>query len=184
MAAFNLEEAARLGRSETLPPKWTKFSVSRATVWSNFIVYASGALLLLGFAIYLFITGLLTSSSGQTTAPFAPLALLVLGFIFLTVSLRILPPLIRSDLHFFLITPDGFVNAAGSRLVGLPFTEISSASREPGLLGVKLVVRPRSGKLLVLPIGRIYGARKLREMEDALTAALKQPGQSKRQKRK
>jgi hypothetical protein len=184
MAAFNLEEAARQGRSGTIPPKWTRFSVSRGAAWSNLIIYSIGSLFILGSAIYLFITGALSSGPGQTTSPFLLLVLLVLGFLFLGVSLRVLPTLIRSDRHFFLITPDGFVSVAGSKLVGLPFTEISSASREPGLMGTKLVVRQRAGKALVLPIGRTYGARALREMEEALTAALKAPTQSKRQKRK
>ncbi len=179
MAAFNLEEAARQGRSGTIPPNWTRFSVSRAAVWSNGIIYFVGALLLFGSAVYLFIT-----DSGQTSTPFASVALLVLGVIFLVVSLRILPPLLKSSHHFFLITTSGFVHVAGSRLVGLPFAEISSASREPGLLGTKLVVRQRSGKTLVLPIGRVYGARALREIEDALTAALKSSDQSKRGKHK
>jgi len=182
MAAFDLEETARQGRSGAIPPKWTRFSVSRSAVWLNLIIYGAGALILLGVAIYLFITGVFSASPGQTTSPFLALALAVLGFVFLAVSLRVLPALINGAGHFFLITPDGFVLVAGKKLVGLPFTELRHASREPGLLGAKLVAQRRSGRPLALPIGRIYGTRALREMEEALAAGLKPADRNKKGK--
>jgi ribulose 1,5-bisphosphate carboxylase large subunit-like protein len=43
------------------------------------------------------------------------------------------------------------------------------------LLGAKLVVQRPGGKTLVLPLGRVYGTRALREMEDALTVGINAP---------
>ncbi len=184
MAAFDLEEAARQGRSGAIPPKWNRFSVSRGTLWFNLTVYGIAALILIGAAVYVFITGVFSSNSSPISAPFEAGALLILGFIFLAVSLRVLPALINSAGHFFLITPNGFVLVSGRRLVGLPLSEIRAASREQGMLGAKLVVQPHAGRPLILPIGRIYGTRALREMEEALMAGLKPADQDKRKKRK
>ena len=108
----------------------------------------------------------------------------VLGLIFLSITLRLIPPLLNRAGHFFLVTTDGFVLAAGRKLSGLPLTEISAASREPGLMGAKLVLQRRSEKALVLPIARVYGTRALREMEETLTTAIKASGQQKKKKTK
>ena len=170
MPAFDLQAAARQGRSGTIPPTWTRFPISRVTLWLNFISYGLGALIFLTIPlIYL----LITRASSQNISLLEALVAFILGLIFLRISLGLLPPVIQRARHFLLVTPDGFVQVAGRKVVGLAFTEISSARAEPGLLGAKLVVHQRAGKALVLPIGRIYGGRTLRKMEEALSASAK-----------
>lgn len=177
MAAFNSEEAARQGRSGTIPAGWKKYAVSRGALWLNVLSYAGCGLVLAGAALYLLISG-----SAQTTSIIEFSVLVILAFIFLLIGLRLLPPLRNPATHFFLITTDGFVQVAGQKVSGLSFAEISAARREPGLLGTKLVVQRRSGTTLVLPIGRVYGAGTLREIEEALTASIKPDGQGKPKK--
>jgi hypothetical protein len=185
MAAFNLEEAARQGRSEMIPAAWTKFPASRGAIWFNFITYTIGGLFVLGLAVYLFVTGSLPGdSSGEGgLEPFEVLAFLIFGCLFLAVGLRMIPSLLKSDQYFFLITGEGFVYVAGKELAGLPFTEISSAYRQTGWLGGKLVVRQNVGKALVLPLGRLFTTRAVREMEEGLLAALQPANKSKRANR-
>jgi len=185
MAAFNVEEAARQGRSDTIPPTWTKFPASRSAIRSNIIIYIVGAALLFGLAAYLFTTG---SMPGGTRgddgfAPFELVALFLFGCLFLSISLRLIPPLLKSDQYFCLITSDGFVYAADKKLIGSPLAEISTAYRQVGLLGGKLVVRQHSGSVLNIPLGRFYTTQAVREVEEMLNASLKSVGKSKREKR-
>ncbi|HEU5200177.1 MAG TPA: hypothetical protein VFU32_11100 [Ktedonobacterales bacterium] len=180
MAAFDREEAARQGRGETIPTGWTKFAPSSRALWLNLISYGLCALLLFGLIPFLLITG----NTGQAVSPLEAAASFGLGLIFLFILLRLIPPLLNKAGHFFLVTTDGFVLVAGRKVIGMPLAEISAASREPGLLGAKLVIQQRTGKALALPIGRVYGTRALREMEETLAAAIKASGQEKRKKTK
>jgi hypothetical protein len=168
MAAFDKEEAAQQGRKGIIPPTWTRFSISRVALWINLIGYGLGALVFLAVPLYLLI-----AMSGQGIAPVEDGIGFLLGLIFLWITLRLLPPAIQSAQHFCLMTPGGFVQVAGKKVVGLPMAEIRSARVEPGLLGAKLVVQQTTGKALVLPIGRIYGGRTLRKMEEALNGSAK-----------
>ncbi len=185
MAAFNLEDAARQGRSEAIPPTWTKFPASRGAIRTNLIIYLVGAVLIFGLAIYLAVTGSLPGGTNgdQGLAPVELLLLLVFGCVFLVIGLRMIPPLFKSDQYFFLLTPNGFVYAAGKKLVGLPFTDVRGAYRQPGLLGGKLVILQHAGKSLVLSLGRYYSTQTVREMEEALNAALKPASKNKPKKR-
>lgn len=180
MAAFNIEEAARQGHGENIPAGWTRFSPSSRALWLNLISYGLCTLLLFGLIPYLLITG----TTSQAVSPLEAGASFVLGLLFLSIFLRLIPPLLNRAGHFFLVTTEGFVLVAGRKLTGLPLTEISAASREPGLLGAKLVLQRRSEKALVLPIARVYGTRALREMEETLTAAINASGQQKKKKTK
>ena len=180
MAAFNTEDAARQGRSEAIPTGWTKYSPSNRALWLNLISYGLCMLLLFGLIPFLLITG----NTRQPVSPLEAAASCVLGLIFFSIFLRLIPPLLNRAGHFLLVTSDGFVLVAGRKVTGMPFTETSTASREPGLLGAKLVIQRRSGKALALPIGRVYGTRALREMEETLTAAIKASSQEKRKKTK
>jgi hypothetical protein len=186
--AFDLEEAARQGRSGTIPAEWTIFRVARGALWLNLLSYAACALLLLGVAAYLFVSNsALLPGNSANASPISPLeaaAFVVLGFIFLIVVVRLLPALINEAGHFFLVTREGFVAVAGRRVVGLPFGEMKTASREAGLLGAKLVVQRKTGKTLVLPLGRIYGTRALRQMEEVLTTGINAPNDERTGKRK
>jgi hypothetical protein len=184
MAAFNLEEAARQGHGETTPPGWTKFPASHGVILANLLIYIIGAAVVFGLAVYISITGSLPGGANgdQGFAPLEFVALLIFGCIFLVVGLRMIPALLKGDQYFFLITNSGFVYVAGKKLMGLPFAEISSAYRQVGLLGGKLVVRQRAGKTLVVPLGRLYSAHTVHQMEEALAASLK-PASSKRGKR-
>jgi hypothetical protein len=180
MAAFDKEEAARQGRGETIPTGWTKYTPSSRALWLNLISYGLCTLLLFGLIPLLLITG----DTGQTVSPLEAAASSVLGLVFLFIFLRLIPPLLNKAGHFFLVTNIGFVLVAGRKVIGLPLAEISAASREPGLLGAKLVIQQRSGKALALSIGRVYGTRALREMEETLTSTLKASDQGKRKKAK
>jgi len=186
MAAFNMEEAARQGRGETIPAGWARFPASRGALWTNFTIYTVGAALIFGLAVYLFITGSLPGGTpgDQGLAPYEFVGLLIFGCLFLSVGLRLIPPLRKSSRYFFLITPDGFVYVADKKLVGLAMSEISSAYRQTGWLGGKLVVMRNADRSLVLRIGHFYPVQTIREIEETLIAALKPASQSKRDKRK
>lgn len=185
MAAFNLEEAARQGRGETLPAGWTRFPASRGALWTNFTIYTVGAVLVFGLAAYLFITGSLPGGApgDQGFAPFEFVGLLIFGGLFLSVGLRLIPPLRKSSRYFFLITPDGFVYVADKKLVGLSLSEISSAYRQTGWLGGKLIVLRNADRSLALRIGHFYPVRTIREIEETLIAALKPASRNKSRKR-
>ncbi|HEY7357569.1 MAG TPA: hypothetical protein VH590_13920 [Ktedonobacterales bacterium] len=185
MAAFNMEEAARQGRSEPLPAGWTKFPASRGATLTNVLIYIIGAALVFGLAAYIALTGSLPGGTpgDQGLAPIEFVALLGFGVVFLVVGLRMIPALRNSDQYFFLLTREGFVYAAGKKLMGLPFAEISGAYRQSGLLGGKLVVNRHTGRALVVPLGRFYTTQAVREIEETLNASLKSGGGSKRGKR-
>ena len=186
--AFDLEAAARQGRSGTIPPEWTMFRVVRGTVWLNLLSYLACGVLLIGLAIYLSATNssYLPGSSGNDL-PISPIGwvlLIVLGFLFLLIVVRLLPPLINGAGHFFLVTQEGFVVVEGRRVVGLPFNEMKAANRGAGMLGAKLVVQRKVGRALVLSLGRVYGARALRQMEETLNAGINAPQENQPKTRK
>ncbi|HEY7347529.1 MAG TPA: hypothetical protein VH599_04365 [Ktedonobacterales bacterium] len=185
MAAFDIEEAALQGRGEAIPPVWARFAVSRSAIWTNFTIYTVGAVLTFGLAAYLFIAGSLPGGSNgdDGLAPIEFVALLACGCLFLSVGLRLIPPLRKSSQYFFLVTPDGFVFVAGKKLIGSPFTKITSAYRQPGLLGGKLVVLREADRSLALRIGHFYSVQTIREIEEALVANLKPVSRSKPAKR-
>jgi hypothetical protein len=174
--AFDLEEAARQGRSGTIPQEWKMFRVSRGTAWLNLLSYLACGVALLGLAVYLFVTSSAflpgSSTNDQPLSPIGLALLVILGFIFLLIAVRLLPPLLNGAGHFFLVTQEGFVMVEGRRVVGLPFSEMKAANREAGMLGAKLVAQRKAGKTLVLPLGRVYGPRALRQMEEALNAGV------------
>lgn len=186
--AFDLEETARQGRSGTIPPEWTMFRVVRGTVWLNLLSYLACGALLIGVAIYLSATNSsYLPGSSANDLPISPIGwvlLIVLGFIFLLIVVRLLPPLINGAGHFFLVTPEGFVVVEGRRVVGLPFSEMKAANREAGMLGAKLVVQRKVGRALVLSLGRIYGTRALRQMEETLNAGINAPQENQQKTRK
>ncbi len=185
MAAFNLEDAARQGRSEAIPPTWTKFPASRGAIRTNLIIYLVGAVIVFGLAIYLAVNGSLPGGTkgDQGLAPVELLLLLIFGCVFLVIGLRMIPPLLKSDQYFLVLTTDGFVYVTGKKLVGLPLTDVRGAYRQPGLLGGKLVILRHVGRSLVLSLGRYYSTPTVRDMEEALNAALKPASKSKRDKR-
>ncbi len=184
MAAFNIEEAARQGRGEAVPPTWTKFPASHGVILANLLIYIIGAVVIFGLAASIVITGSLPGgvNGDQGLAPYECVALLIFGCIFLVVGLRMIPALLKREQYFFLLTNQGFVYAAGKKLMGLPFAEIGSVYRQSGWLGGKLIVRRQSGAALVVPLGRFYSTQTVREMEKALAASLKPAGKKKRGK--
>jgi hypothetical protein len=184
MAAFNMEDAARQGRSEAFPPGWTKFPASHGVILANLLMYIIGAVVIFGLAVYIAITGSLPGGAkgDQGLAPLEFVALLGFGCFFLVAGLRMIPALLKGHHYFFLITNQGFVYAAGKKLMGLPFAEIRSTYRQSGLLGGKLIVNRHTGRALVVPLGRFYSIQAVREMEEKLAASLK-PDSSKRGKR-
>lgn len=185
MATFNVEEAARQGRSDAIPSTWTKFPASRSAIQTNIIIYIVGAVLLFGLALYVLITGSLPGGTrgDDGFAPFELVALIAFGCLFLSIGLRLIPPLFKSGQYFFLITGDGFVYATDKKLMGLPLAEISTAYRQAGLLGGKMVVRQRAGGSLNIPLGHFYTTKAVREMEETLNASVKALGTGKSRKR-
>ena len=182
MAAFNVEEAARQGRSDAIPSTWTRFPASRSAIQTNIVIYVGGAVLLFGLAVYLLLNDSLPGGvkGDYGFAPFELVALIALGCLFLWIGLRLIPPLLKSNQYFFLITSDGFVYAADKKLVGLPLAEIGIAYRQAGLLGGKLVVRQQSGSVLHIPLGRLFTTKAVREMEETLNASVKSLGKGRK----
>src|ERR1051326_9528993 len=86
--AFNLEEAARQGRSETIPSTWTKFPASRGVLWINCLVYVLGGLIIFGLATSILISGSLPGGSNgdDGLAPLEFIALVIFGGFFLVRS--------------------------------------------------------------------------------------------------
>jgi hypothetical protein len=178
MAAFNVEEAARQGRSDAMPSTWTRFPASRSAIQTNIIIYSIGAVLLFGLAVYVLLNDSLPGGvkGDYGFAPFELVALAAFGVLFLWIGLRLIPPLLKSDHYFFLITTDGFVYAADNKLMGLPLAEVGMVYRQAGLLGGKLVVRQQSGSVINIPLGRLFTTRAVREMEETLMASVKSQG--------
>lgn len=179
---MNLEDAARKGRSEPIPPTWTKYPASRDAIRTNLIIYVVGALLVLGLAVFLLVNGSLPGGSrgDDSLAPYEFVALVIFGGLFLWVGLRTIPALLHSDRYFFLITTEGFVYVADKKLIGLPFAAISLPYRQSGLLGGKLVIRQSDGKSLVIPLGHLFTTQAVRDMEETLIERVKSGNRGRR----
>lgn len=168
MTAFDLEEVARQGQWGVVPPEWTLFPLLRRAVWSNLISYLLLGLFLVGVALYLivsrqafvpaFLPDSFFTSSGIAVASLLEASLLVaLGTSFLFLGTRWLDPLRKPDAYFLVVTPEGFAEVKGQKVVGIAFAEIADLRLGSGLMGQEVVARRRSGGSLTFAIGKNYG---------------------------
>lgn len=59
--------------------------------------------------------------------------------------------------HFFLITPEGFAQVKGSKVIGFPLTDLTRVRLVRDLYGVSLLLTHRSGEVIRVSGLRDYG---------------------------
>ncbi|HLY30793.1 MAG TPA: hypothetical protein VKQ36_07175 [Ktedonobacterales bacterium] len=151
--SFDAQEAVTEARSANLPDGWLKYPTHRGLVLTRVITAGVTAILSLAFAIFIFFYA----------AP-APVFQIITVILFLAVTLwlglisfRGALKLRDIDRYFFLITPQGFAQANGNKVIGLPLTDLTNVRLVRDLYGVSLLLKRRSGELVRVPGLQDYG---------------------------
>lgn len=150
------------------PPDWRLFPLQRRAVWTNFLSGVILGIFGIGVAIYLFVSGSAYVPAFLPDSFFSPqgifitsviesLLFLALGIWLLVTGIRWVPRIGDSNSYFFLVTPEGFAEVKGEKVVGLPFTDMLKLHQRNGFFGPELVIQMRTGGSLTLAIGRNYG---------------------------
>ena len=168
-STFDATAALADARSGALPEGWTKYSVVRALILTRSIAVLVFAVASLGFGGFLV----------WVEAP-AVVFQIVCGVFFGVVGLGLaaigaqgFQMLRRLDDYFFLITPQGFVQLKGAKVVALPLKDLTKVKLVRDLFTVSLVITKRSGEIMKVSGLRDYGepthvARRLIEACGAL----------------
>jgi hypothetical protein len=166
--SFDLETAARLGRTGFVPDGWTLLPLRRANTWSNVIGLSLVGVAMFVGAMYLYLTSTLIPEKyipiGWRTPDILTL-LLIAQTVVLTViavgfyiwGIRWFQPLRHLQDYFFLVTPLGFLEAKGKQVTGAAFADVRELRLGSGLMGWQLVAQLRSGAKLEFDIGNNYG---------------------------
>jgi len=168
MASFDLSGAVQQARAGMISPGWKVFPLLRRAIWTNLLSECVLGLFGIGVAIYLFVSGsayvpafLPDSFFSQTgilvTSIIESLLFLALGIWLLVLGIRWIPRIGDSAGYFFLVTPDGFAEVKGEKVVGLPLSDVLRLNQRNGYLGPELQIQRRTGGTLKLAIGRNYG---------------------------
>ncbi len=168
MASFDLSGAVQQARTGVIPPDWKRFPLLSRAIWSNLLGSLILGIFCVGVAIYLFVS---RSAYVPTFLPdsfFSPTGILItsiiesllflaIGIWLLVLGIRWVPRIGDSDGYFFLVTPAGFAEVKGEKVVGLPFTDVLKLRQKNGYFGPELLIQRRTGGTLTLAIGRSYG---------------------------
>jgi hypothetical protein len=168
MAAFNQEQVVTQARSGVVPNDWTLFPLVRGAALRNAFGLGLVGLFSLGMAIYLFtsktayvpkfLPASFFSNSGIATASIIESLLFVaLGVWLAVVAVRWIQAYGNSQAHFIVVTPDGFAQVKGEKVVGAAFAEVAAFRQRSGFFGLEFLVQRRSGRTLALEVGKNYG---------------------------
>jgi len=143
-STFDANATLATARTGALPDGWSKFTVRRALILSRVIASFAFAAVSLGFGGFL-----IWDEAGN------PLFQVIVAVFFAVVGLglaligaRGLRILRRLDDYFFVVTPQGFVQANGAKSVSLPLTDLNKIKLVRDLLTVSLVITQRSGAIM------------------------------------
>lgn len=152
-STFDATAALANARSGALPEGWTKYTVVRALILTRTVTMLVFAVASLGFG------GFLVRAESPLLA-FQIVCGVVFGVIGLglaALSAQGLQMLRRLDDYFFLITPQGFVQLKGAKVVALPLTDLAKVKMVRDLFTVSLVITKRSGEIIKVSGLRDYG---------------------------
>jgi len=158
---FDPNQAAQYAKSApALPPSWVIFPVQRsATITQALLGFIVGVGLVIA-AIAIFMTNTVFVPFGgdalaqgvtgliiQLVEIFACFAVGIALFVY-----GILQVVRLSHLHdfFFLVTPEGFAQVNGNKVVGLPIGDVVKVTRYNNRGSISLIIARRSGKALRL----------------------------------
>jgi len=181
MAAFDPAGAASQARTGMIPPEWRLFPILRKAIITNIITNSLVGIFGFAMAAYLFFTGSayvpkflpdnwFNGTSGATISLIESLLFVAVGIGFLVLAVRWVGPLRDSQAYFFLITPDGFAEVKGEKVMGVALDNVTDLRLKSGYLGLELVALRRSGRALAFAIDKNYGPP--REMYAAVRAAI------------
>jgi hypothetical protein len=143
-SSFDANAALAKARSSGLPAGWAKFTAKRALIMTRVIASLVAAAVSLGFGGYLVWAE-------------APLVLfqVIAGVFFALVGLGLaligvmgIRMIRRLDDYFLVVTPEGFAQAKGDKVVALPLTDLTKIKLVRDLFTISLVITKRSGEIM------------------------------------
>ncbi len=143
-STFDANAALAKARTGALPAGWSKFTVRRALVLSRVIASFAFAAVSLGFGGFL-----VWDEAGNP--PFQIVVAVIFAIIGLglaAIGLRGFQMLRNLDDYFFVVTPQGFVQAKGAKFVSLPLTDLTKIKLVRDLFTISLVITKRSGQIM------------------------------------
>ncbi len=168
MAAFDQEQVVAQARSGVVPNDWILFPLVRGAALRNALGTGLVGLFSLGMAVYLFLSKTayvpkflpdsFFSESGIATASIIESLLFVaLGLWLAVVAARWVGAYGNSQSHFIVVTPEGFAQVKGSKVVGAAFADVAAFRQRSGFFGLEFLVQRRSGRAFALEVGKNYG---------------------------
>lgn len=168
MAAFDQEQVVAQARSGLVPNGWILFPLVRGAALRNALGTGLIGLFSLGMAVYLFISktayvpkflpdSFFSDSGIATTSIIESLLFVALGLWLAVVAVRWIGAYSDSQEHFIVVTPDGFAQVRGSKVVGAAFADVAAIRQRSGMFGLEFLMQRRSGRALALEVGKNYG---------------------------
>lgn len=153
--SFDARQAVEEASSADLPTDWHKYPTIRGLVLTRVITAGISAFLTLAIvALFLAFSRYVTSQVYEIIA--------VILFVALTLwlaAITIQGALVLRDIEqrFFLITPEGFAQVKGEKVIGFPLTDLTKVRLVRDLYGVSLLLTLRSGEVARVSGLRDYG---------------------------
>jgi uncharacterized membrane protein len=168
MAAFDLAGVASQARSGVVPNDWTLFPLRRRSALFNFLGGVVLCLVVLGIAVYLFLSKTayvpkflpdsFFSDSGIATASIIESLLFVaLGVWMAVLAVRWFRAYSDHQSYFIVVTPEGFAEVKGEKDEGAAFAEVTGLRQRSGFFGLEFEVKRRAGAALTLEVVNNYG---------------------------
>jgi hypothetical protein len=178
----SLPDAVNIARGPSIPPSWARFSVRRGIIWPNLITYTVLAIVAVGCAIFIVVSGTIVGldqlPKDWLVEPQRSLVLygegiicVGLGFWFFSFTLRWLRTLQHPQDYFFLVTPRYVAEVKGQKVEGVALADVSGIRRSGGgNYGWQIVLEMRNGKKTEYDVGSNYGP--VRDLYAYILAAL------------
>ena len=156
---FDPNQAAQYAKTApALPPTWVKLPLLRRAVITEVVVGFIGGILLVVAGIALFTTNTVfvpiggdALGQGVTGLIIQLLEILLciaIGIALFVYGILRMVRLSHLSDFFFLVTPEGFAQVSGNKVVGLPISDVVKVTRYNNRGNISLIIARRSGKAL------------------------------------
>lgn len=152
---FDARQAIEEARSTDLPTDWHKYPTHRGLVLTRTIT--AGVSSLLTFAIAILFLAFSRYVTNEMYEIIAVILFLALALWLALIAFQGIQILRNIEQRFFLITPAGFAQVKGSKVVGFPLTDLTRVRLVRDLYGVSLLLTLRSGEVVRVSGLRDYG---------------------------
>ncbi|HKW24042.1 MAG TPA: hypothetical protein VJO13_21885, partial [Ktedonobacterales bacterium] len=179
----SLPDAVNIARGPSIPPGWARFSVRRGIIWPNLIIYTLLAIVAVGCAIFIVVSGTIVGldqlPKDWLVGPQRSLVLYGEGVIciglglwfFFSFTLRWLRTLQHPQDYYFLVTPRYVAEVKGQKVEGVSLADVRGIRRSGGgNYGWQIVLEMRNGKKTEYDVGSNYGP--VRDLYAYILAAL------------